>query len=143
MRILLVEDEPRMANVIAAGRPLRNWDDAMELQRGADTSAAHGLLGESGFASEFKEGKESNDQTHHFVTYFSGGLNAQDGILKIHRRTEDQPADRRLGDAAQNFGHAVRNDPMRLRWIGNSIQTRICDNRNRPVLKSSNPLPGR
>ena len=43
-----------------AGRPLRNWDDAMHLQRGADTSAAHGLLGESGFASGFKEGKESN-----------------------------------------------------------------------------------
>jgi len=124
-----------LLGTLYAGRPLRNWDDAMELQRGADTSKASGLLGESGFAREFQEGNVSNDQTHHFVTYFSGGLNAQDGILKIHKATEDQPADKRLGDAAQKFGHAVRNDPERLRWIGNSIQIRICDNRNRPVLK--------
>ena len=107
----------------------------MELQRGADTSRAFGLLGESGFAPEFREGRVSNDQTHHFVTYFSGGLNAQDGILRAHKLTEDQPADERLGDAAQKLGHAVRNDPERLRWVGNSIQIRICDNRNRPVLR--------
>jgi hypothetical protein len=77
----------------------------------------------------------SNDQTHHFVTYFSGGLNAQDGILEAHKMTEDQPADVRLGDAAQLFGHAVRNDPGRLRMIGTSIQIRVCDDRKRPVLK--------
>jgi YD repeat-containing protein len=118
-----------------AGRPLRGWEDAAELQKGADTSKAFGLLGESGFQQEFQEGRVSNDQTHHFVTYFSGGLNAQDGILKIHRATEDQPADRRLGDRAQQFGHVVRNDPQRLQWIGNSIQIRICDNRERPVLR--------
>lgn len=120
-----------------AGRPLRGWSDALELQNGADVSRAKaaGQLGESGFEPRFQEGKVNNDQTHHFVTYFSGGLNAQDGILKVHKATEPQPADIRLGDAAQAFGHAVRNDPERLRWIGNSIQTRICDTRNRPVLK--------
>jgi hypothetical protein len=117
------------------GRPLRNWDDAKELFRGADTSRAVGLLGESGFAPEFREGTFSNDQTHHFVAYFSGGLNAQDGILKLHRANEDQPADKLLGDATQKLGHAVRNDPERLRWIGNSIQIRICDKRTRPVLR--------
>jgi RHS repeat-associated protein len=118
-----------------AGRPLRNWDDAMVLQRGADTEAAFGLLGESGFDPKFQEGRVSNDQTHHFVTYFSGGLNAQDGILKIHRALEDQPADVRLGDAAQLFGHAVRNDPERLKMIGTSIQIRVCDDKKRPVPK--------
>jgi len=117
-----------------AGHPLRTRADASDFLNGANTANAFGLLGESGFDPKFQEGNVRNDQTHHFVTYFSGALNNMGSYLAIHKNLfEDQPADVRLGDAAENFGDAVRNDPGYLRHIGHHIQIRICDNQNRSV----------
>jgi hypothetical protein len=82
---------------------------------------------------EYANSNPGNDQTHHFVTYFSGALNGQTRVLGIHRRfVETSDADKRLGDKAVQLGTKVRKDPgTYLKGIGTHILTNVCDYRDR------------
>jgi hypothetical protein len=123
-------------SALYVGRPLRTLGDAWALQNGADVSRARarGLLGETGFEAKFQEGRPQNDQTHHFVTYFSGGLNSFDSAAAIHKNVfEDNQPDIDLADAAFKLGDDLRNEPQRLKDIAYSIKMRICNNWSRPV----------
>ncbi len=65
--------------------------------------------GQSGFKADFREGDNmENDQTHHFATYFSGGINAMSLTTSIHELFDDSEADVRLGKAAYSLGQTLR-----------------------------------
>jgi hypothetical protein len=109
--------------------------NALVLRNGADVSRARarGLLGETGFKREFTgERAGFNDQTHHFVTYFSAGLNGFWTAASIHRYfVEDNDPDRLLGDAAYALGAAIRAKPELLKTVRSDILKKICDDRPR------------
>jgi YD repeat-containing protein len=117
-------------SVLYAGRPLNSIRNALILMHGADVKRAgeQGLLGESGFKQTFQEGNRWNDQTHHFVTYFSGGLNQAHITTSVHQYlVEDNDADKRLGEAAFDLGVNIEKRPEDLRRIRFLIDQTVCE----------------
>lgn len=86
----------------------------------------------SGFREEFRDtgtepsGGRDADQTHHFVAYFSIGINDGSLTYLLADLREDNAGDKRLAEAAFNYGYELRLHPRKLRNVGNWIRNNIC-----------------
>jgi YD repeat-containing protein len=133
-RLARVQFDTQLSGIYA-GQRLATLVNAWSLSKGANIQQANarGLLGETGFKSEFTgERTGFNDQTHHFVTYFSAGLNGFTSAAFIHKYFfEDNEPDRLLGDAAFDLGMAIRDKPATLKNVRADIIKKICDDRPR------------
>jgi RHS repeat-associated protein len=92
-------------------------------------------LGQEDFRSEFREsGSGFIDQTHHFATYFSAGLNSSKAdilyaLTRAHR-AQDNAADARLGRAAFHLAQDFKRMQIFVdgrSTIGGLIKARICE----------------
>jgi hypothetical protein len=115
------------------GMPLRTYEQALSLYRNGPTGeprregSPHAyVLGQNGFKSGFKEEMEA-DQTHHFITYMSGGINSAYWSTGAHW-TFDHKNDAALGTAGYKIGVGVRSDPAKFLSIGTTIINEICGN---------------
>lgn len=94
-------------------------------------------FGQEDFRQEFREADRNgnllggdHDQTHHFATYFSAGINSYAvGALRFGQwahRNLDNIGDNRLGSAGFTLGRELSADPNMLHNIGRTIRDRIC-----------------
>ena len=98
----------------------------------------------SGFKEEYRDtgtephpiGGRHSDQTHHFSAYLSMGINGRVDIYlagqhglrpELRLPRSDNAGDKRLGQAAFEYGLSLRRDPKKLSGIGDWIRKNICN----------------
>ena len=85
--------------------------------------------GQRGFPTQYRDEQytsDDDDQTHHFAAYFSAGLANHTVAPAIHKFF-DGVGDRALGAQAQLLGQYLRNNPSRLKDVGQLIRDTICN----------------
>jgi RHS repeat-associated protein len=123
-------------STLYAGRAMKTGIDELNLSYyGAVGRTINSYyFGETGFKQEFMDTDEDNkganaDQTHHFATFFSAGINFW-LESKVHN-IGDNTGDQNLGNAGYDLGAALRHDPNKLRNVGELIRSNICDSNMR------------
>ena len=124
--------------VIYDGRAMKSAYDEYRLARYGPQGRTinQRYLGETGFKLEFMDTDPENiskhsdaDQTHHFASFFSGGINGQSSAL-LHN-LNDNSGDVNLGNAGYDLGADLAAHPENLRRIGAIIRSKICDRATR------------
>src|SRR5262249_49314388 len=108
----------------------RSITDAITFFRKDIQPQTYDLYGYQDFKPQYQDTLVPNsDQTHHFVAYFSAGINGQAFVAMLHEQFTDRnnPGDRRLGNMAFAIGFYLKDHPSDLRNIGEEIKKRICN----------------
>jgi RHS repeat-associated protein len=112
--------------------PLGMADMAM----GGSSDQKRADFGQRGFHPRFRDSvytDDSDDQTHHFAAYFSGGISGHKNSLLIHRQFDrDNPGDLALADQAEALGTYIRENPGELQNVGKHITETICEGKAVP-----------
>lgn len=137
------------------GRPARTTDDLLDLYRRGPVGRTipSYYFGQTGFKTRYMESRRvypepgkgyyteeivDNDQTHHFATMLSAGVNGSQWSATAHN-IGDNDGDIRLTNAAYAIGATLRSDPYKgLKNIGKTIRSKICD----PATRGPNTLNG-
>jgi RHS repeat-associated protein len=126
------------------GHPMYDLLDVLDLMANGpqDRTQIRFHFGQTGFKNEFKEMRKDNgrwqiapdpqDQTHHFVTMLSAGINSRYFASAIHN-IGDNPGDQRLTNAAYDIGVNLRKHPWEITDIGDIIRRVICDSGRKPA----------
>lgn len=111
----VLDDIDKAFSSIYSGRQLKTVEDIVELAPASMGGGPGPVLapapygGQTGFKKIYWEGNNpDNDQTHHFATYFSGGINGMSLTTTIHSLRDTDENDIALGKIAFSLGADLR-----------------------------------